>query len=114
LDDENDNFIHGFDTFIDQVSQESRAFAIKYSTFRHHLCPHSSSPPWAHFQLAALRITIDINFTKDKLKEKTSEEGRASTAKVSYEDALIDRTLDLKAEHSSSKIKSAVRRAIEG
>jgi hypothetical protein len=27
---DNDDFIHGFDTFIDQVSQESRAFAIHY------------------------------------------------------------------------------------
>jgi hypothetical protein len=30
LDDEDDDFIHGFDTFIDQVSQESRAFASRY------------------------------------------------------------------------------------
>ena len=30
MDDENEVFVHGFDTFIDQVSQESRAFAIRY------------------------------------------------------------------------------------
>jgi hypothetical protein len=30
LSDETDSFIHGFDTFIDQVSQESRAFATRY------------------------------------------------------------------------------------
>jgi hypothetical protein len=30
LDDEKDGFIHGFDTFIDQVCQESRAFATRY------------------------------------------------------------------------------------
>ncbi|KAI9779636.1 MAG: hypothetical protein M1839_007301 [Geoglossum umbratile] len=30
LDDEKENFIHGFDSFIDQVSQESRAFAVRY------------------------------------------------------------------------------------
>jgi len=30
LDDEKEKFVHGFDTFIDQVSQESRAFAIRY------------------------------------------------------------------------------------
>jgi hypothetical protein len=30
LKDETDGFIHGFDTFIDQVSQESRAFASRY------------------------------------------------------------------------------------
>ena len=29
-DDEEDDFIHGFDTFLDQVSQQSRAFAIRY------------------------------------------------------------------------------------
>lgn len=28
--DETDNHIHGFDSFIDQVSQESRAFAVRY------------------------------------------------------------------------------------
>ena len=30
LDDEKEKFVHGFDTFIDQVSQESREFAIRY------------------------------------------------------------------------------------
>ena len=33
LSDENDDFVYGFDTFIDQVSQKSRAFAIRYGTF---------------------------------------------------------------------------------
>ena len=32
LGEEDDDFIHGFDTFIDQVSQESRAFATRYGT----------------------------------------------------------------------------------
>jgi hypothetical protein len=32
LSEEDDDFIHGFDTFIDQVSQESRAFATRYGT----------------------------------------------------------------------------------
>ncbi len=30
VDDEDDIFIHGFDTFLDQVTEESRAFAIRY------------------------------------------------------------------------------------
>jgi len=42
LDDENDDFIHGFDTFIDQVSQESRAFATRYGMFGRHLHLNSS------------------------------------------------------------------------
>jgi soluble cytochrome b562 len=33
VDDEEDDFIHGFDTFIDQVIQESRAFAIRCGMF---------------------------------------------------------------------------------
>ena len=33
LKDETDGFVHGFDTFIDQVSQKSRAFAARYGTF---------------------------------------------------------------------------------
>jgi hypothetical protein len=32
LQDDAGDFIHGFDTFIDQVSEESRAFAIHYGT----------------------------------------------------------------------------------
>lgn len=28
--DEEDDFVHGFDTFLDQVTEESRAFAIRY------------------------------------------------------------------------------------
>lgn len=30
--DETDRHIHGFDTFLDNVSQETRAFAIRYGT----------------------------------------------------------------------------------
>lgn len=33
LEDESDDFVHGFDTFIDQVSQESRAFAHRYGRY---------------------------------------------------------------------------------
>lgn len=32
VDDEHDNNLHGFDTFIDQVTQETRAFAIRYGS----------------------------------------------------------------------------------
>ncbi|KAH8587283.1 hypothetical protein B0O99DRAFT_556899 [Bisporella sp. PMI_857] len=35
LDDEEEKFIHGFDSFIDQVSQESRAFAVRYGEGKH-------------------------------------------------------------------------------
>lgn len=30
---ETDDFVHGFDTFIDQVTQESREFASRYSKY---------------------------------------------------------------------------------
>jgi hypothetical protein len=33
LSDEKDDFIHGFDTFIDQVSETSREFAARYGKF---------------------------------------------------------------------------------
>lgn len=33
LSDESDHFIHGYDTFIDQVSKGSRDFAAHYSTY---------------------------------------------------------------------------------
>lgn len=33
LADEMDGFVHGFDTFIDQVSLDSRAFANRYSKY---------------------------------------------------------------------------------
>lgn len=32
--DEDDGFIHGFDTFVDQVSEEAREFAIRYGKYR--------------------------------------------------------------------------------
>jgi len=38
----------------------------------------------------------------------------ASKTGGSYEDALVNRTLDLNADRSSSQIKLAVRQAIEG
>lgn len=31
--DEEEGFVHGFDTFIDSVSQESRAFAVRYGMY---------------------------------------------------------------------------------
>ena len=37
LDDETDDFVHGFDTFVDQVSDQSRAFAKKVGERKEHL-----------------------------------------------------------------------------
>jgi hypothetical protein len=47
LDYKTDDFIHGYDTFINQVSQESRAFAIRYGMYRfyhRHLCYYTCVP----------------------------------------------------------------------
>jgi soluble cytochrome b562 len=41
LSDETDDFIHGFDTFIDQVSETAREFADRYGTLK-------SSGLWLH------------------------------------------------------------------
>lgn len=38
IDDDIDDHVHGFDTFIDQVSQEARAFAIRYGERRFSGC----------------------------------------------------------------------------
>jgi hypothetical protein len=62
--DENDNFIHGFDTFIDQVSQESRAFAARYGKSRRLLFLQISSFHCALIFLATILITIITNQTK--------------------------------------------------
>jgi len=35
VEDEKDDFIHGFDTFIDQVVEESREFALRYGEIAH-------------------------------------------------------------------------------
>lgn len=43
IEDEADDHIHGFDTFLDQVSQESRDHAIRYGEF---VLSRSSNSPW--------------------------------------------------------------------
>ena len=64
LDDESDDFVHGFDTFIDQVSQKSRAFATRYGTF----AVESSF----HLRIyMSLLITMKANAKKNE--RKTSE-----------------------------------------
>jgi len=46
LEDEEDDFIHGYDTFLDQVCYDSRAFALRYGTsafvFDYDVCCYSS------------------------------------------------------------------------
>lgn len=80
LDDEADHFIHGFDTFIDQVSQESRAFAIRYSMF----APVSACSP-VHWPSACLgcdgsqdtlpahQLTLPSRAGKEELEEGGEE-----------------------------------------
>ena len=103
INDENDDFVHGFDTFIDQVSQKSRAFAHRYGTLA--IEPIIISPKHLH---------IITNYNQGKRKEERALKNRGLITKPTLEEALLSRALDLDADKSSSEIKTSVREAIEG
>ncbi|KAM5354211.1 hypothetical protein ACJ41O_000861 [Fusarium nematophilum] len=84
--DEDDGHIHGFDTFLDQVSQEARAFAIRYGNMRE---KEAKNP----------RNTYNY-YSWNRYNQ--------------HKDALEDAVGDRIAEYSSGKIKSAVRKSMKG
>ena len=99
---EEEDSIHGFDTFIDQVSQESRAFATRYGM----LALDCSLITWVH------RPSITDYFA-GQLREKEAEAKRICKAKLAYDEALLNRARDLDAEYKSSKMKESIREATE-
>ncbi|TGJ84461.1 hypothetical protein E0Z10_g4333 [Xylaria hypoxylon] len=74
LEDESDSFVHGFDTFIDQVSETSRAFA-------------------------------------DRVAKRKNQDGEFATG--SYLEALHQKAQDMASDQRSSRLKTAIRQAIE-
>ncbi|KAF5855783.1 hypothetical protein ETB97_008444 [Aspergillus alliaceus] len=79
ISDENDNTIHGFDTFLDQVCQESRAFAIRYGETK----------------------------AEEMVNERSAE--RFLPRNLSYKEALRRVLLDTRAEYFSKRIREEVR-----
>ncbi|OGM45322.1 hypothetical protein ABOM_006404 [Aspergillus bombycis] len=79
ISDENDNNVHGFDTFLDQVCQEARAFAIRYGETK---LQEMANPKPAQAILSR---------------------------NLSYQEALKRVILDTRAEYFSKKIKEEVR-----
>ncbi|KAB8228656.1 uncharacterized protein BDW43DRAFT_315727 [Aspergillus alliaceus] len=79
ISDENDNNIHGFDTFLDQVCQESRAFAIRYGETK----------------------------VEEMVNERSAE--RFLPRNLSYKEALRRVLLDTRAEYFSKRIREEVR-----
>ncbi|KAE8351976.1 hypothetical protein BDV28DRAFT_149485 [Aspergillus coremiiformis] len=79
ISDENDDDIHGFDTFLDQVCQETRAFALRYGERK----------------------------LKDMVWIKPGQS--LLTRNLSYKEALKNVILDTRAEYYSLKIKEEVR-----
>ncbi|KAK0722616.1 hypothetical protein B0T26DRAFT_771354 [Lasiosphaeria miniovina] len=83
---EDDGFIHGYDTFLDAVSHEARAFAIRYG---------------------------------EKQEADASQKKPAANSyyiqkpKKTHREALKEATIDHRAEFTSSRIKAAVRKAID-
>ncbi|RGP80189.1 hypothetical protein FLONG3_1723 [Fusarium longipes] len=85
IEDEDDDHIHGFDTFLDQVSQEARAHAIRYAKMRE---KHAQRPKaWSIY-------------SKPFLSKST-------------EDALKDSVADRISQQVSDGIKRDVRREIK-
>ncbi|GAB1195674.1 hypothetical protein APSETT444_004936 [Aspergillus pseudonomiae] len=79
ISDENDINVHGFDTFLDQVCQEARAFAIRYGE------------------------------TKLKEMANLKQAQAILSRNLSYQEALKRVILDTRAEYFSRKIKEEVR-----
>ncbi|KAE8420152.1 hypothetical protein BDV36DRAFT_307202 [Aspergillus pseudocaelatus] len=79
ISDENDNNIHGFDTFLDQVCQEARAFAIRYGETK----------------------------LQEMANQKPAQ--AILSRNLSYKEALKRVILDTRAEYFSKKIKEEVR-----
>ena len=107
VNDENDDFVHGFDTFIDQVSQKSRAFAHRYGTLA--VEPVIISPKHLH-----IVSNHNVGKRKEERAQKNREKNRGLITKPNLKEALLSRALDLDADKSSSEIKTSVREAIEG
>ncbi|KAH7134603.1 hypothetical protein B0J13DRAFT_560762 [Dactylonectria estremocensis] len=84
VEEEEDEHLHGFDTFLNQVSQEARAFAIRYGNMRE----------------------------REEKKKREPYEYYTHTYPT-HMTALKDSVADHIAEHSTSKTKAAVRKSIK-
>ncbi|KAM0249758.1 hypothetical protein ACHAP5_002627 [Fusarium lateritium] len=84
IEDEDDDHVHGFDTFLDQVSQESRAHAIRYGKMREQQSKY-----------------------KQNLFTRSKSYGQKTTR-----DALIDGISDRVTQQASDRIKTEVRESI--
>ncbi|KAF5613117.1 uncharacterized protein FSUBG_847 [Fusarium subglutinans] len=85
IEDEDDDLIHGFDTFLDSVSQQSRAHAIRYGKMKQE---------------------------QARLKKNWSTKSKAYGRKFAR-DAIIDSISDRITQQASDQIKSDVRGSIE-
>ena len=85
VDEEDDTFVHGFDTFIDQVSEQSRAFAARYGAERERL--------------------VEV--------QKKRQKGYDAPAAMEYREALRHRRRDVAAEKASAAIKAGVRAVLQ-
>ncbi|KAF9894907.1 hypothetical protein FE257_004529 [Aspergillus nanangensis] len=92
---EYDHRIHGFDTFVDQVSQDARLFATQYGSS----------------DIIDPRVNGTEMYTA---KSKDSKQKEAShPGELSYFDALEKVIRNTQAERASSKIRSEVREQLE-
>jgi hypothetical protein len=64
--DEKDDFIHGFDTFVDQVSETSRGFADRYDE-RVRRWKKAEQIPWKH-ALADMGKDMDADWKSSNIK----------------------------------------------
>ncbi|KAI9768916.1 MAG: hypothetical protein M1840_004512 [Geoglossum simile] len=76
LSDETDDLIHGFDTFVDQVSQESRAFAIRYGKMRENCVPNAGKQYKDALRDRSLDVNADSHSSELKSGLRASLEDR--------------------------------------
>ncbi|ORY16587.1 hypothetical protein BCR34DRAFT_671613 [Clohesyomyces aquaticus] len=91
LDDEEDSFIHGFDTFIDQISEDSRSFAEQVASFK-----KSTNEPFSYTEALARSAREKAAEQKTtKLKQEIRKDVEAIAEREAQEPIIRRRTRSL-------------------
>ncbi|KAI3332064.1 hypothetical protein HD806DRAFT_179608 [Xylariaceae sp. AK1471] len=82
LDDESDNFVHGFDTFIDQVNEDSRVFADGVANWKDHKVASAAEPYLQALKRRARDLSLDQKSSQIKSAIRQAIESRPVEEKV--------------------------------
>ncbi|KAI1111526.1 hypothetical protein F5Y14DRAFT_424848 [Nemania sp. NC0429] len=89
LEDEDDDFVHGFDTFIDQVSEASRAFADEVAKWKDEKSESTVESYVEALQRSALDIASDQKSSQIKMDIRQGLESRPSEEEVHRRTRLL-------------------------